>query len=78
MKIFLDSRIFDVVVENYRQKKNCASFLRFLADQYESAKTVMEQQERLYVNRDVEESAAWCAAHYRKIVIECMLEEAYI
>lgn len=78
MKTFLDSKIFDVVVDGFRQKRNVASFLRFLADQYEAAERVMEQQEKLYVNRDVEESGLWCAAHYRKVTIECMLEEAYI
>lgn len=79
MKTFLDTPIFDAVVDSHREGRlDTPTFLRFLADQYESAEAVMVQQERLYVNRDVEESALWCAAHYRKVTIECMLEEAYI
>lgn len=76
MKTFLDTPIFDAVVDSHREGRlDTPSFLRFLADQYESAEKVMEQQERLYVNRDVEESALWCMAHYRTCCINLMLTE---
>lgn len=76
MKTFLDSKIFDDVVNSHREGRlDTPSFLRFLADQYEAAEAVMEQQEKLYVAIDVEESSLWCMAHYRTVVIGLMLAE---
>lgn len=78
MKQFLDSRTFNLVCENYRNGMiDHPTFLRFLADQYESAEKVMMQQEKIYVNRDVEESELWCAAHHRTIAVQFMFDDAY-
>lgn len=76
MKTFLEGKVFDAVVDSHREGRlDTPAFLRFLADQYEAAEAVMVQQEKLYVNRDVEESSLWCVAHYRTCVINLMLEE---
>lgn len=76
MKQFLDSHTFNLVCGNYRNGMiDHPTFLRFLADQYEAADRLMVQLERLYINRDPEESAAWCDAHYRTYIIGIMLEK---
>lgn len=76
MKTFLEGKVFDAVVSSHKEGRlDTPTFLRFLADQYEAANRLMVQQEKLYVNRDVEESALWCMAHYRTCVIGLMLEE---
>lgn len=76
MKTFLEGKIFDAVVSSHKEGRlDTPAFLRFLADQYEAADRLMVQQEKLYINRDPEESAVWCAAHYRICCINLMLEE---
>lgn len=77
-KVFLDHKIFNTICENFRNGQiDHPTFLRFLADQYEAADRIMQRQEKLYVNRDVEESALWCAAHYRAVSIQFMFDDAY-
>jgi len=77
-KVFLDHKIFNLICENYRNGQlSHPEFLRFLADQYEAADRIMQRQEKVYKNRDPEESALWCDAHYRCVSIEFMFDDAY-
>lgn len=78
MKIFLDHRAFNAVCEDFRNGQiDHPTFLRFLADQYEVADKIMQEQEKIYVNRDVEESALWCDAHHRTVAVQFMFDDAY-
>lgn len=74
----LPDEIFKLVCENYKNGQvSHPEFLRFLADQYEAADYVKIRQEKIYKNRDPEESALWCSAHHRCISIEFMFDDAY-